>query len=192
MANIGKFMTELRASTQDRDNVVNQLQEAFSDGRLSETEFDQRMMAALEAKTITQLDSLLRDLAVSKKTFNYPATSSRTDHGAIAVLGGTERRGKWIVPKTYSVVAVLGGCQIDLREAEFANQSTTINVVAVMGGIEIIVPPDVRVYTQGIPLMGGFSNRIRNSETVADSKELYIRGIACMGGVDIRTKSPRR
>src|SRR5271169_5552358 len=52
----------LRASDRERDAVVQRVQEAFAEGRLDDTEFDERMRAALAARTHADLDVLLTDL----------------------------------------------------------------------------------------------------------------------------------
>jgi hypothetical protein len=52
----------LRASDRERDAVVQRVQQAFAEGRLDDTEFDERMRAALTARTHADLDALLADL----------------------------------------------------------------------------------------------------------------------------------
>src|SRR5580700_9535103 len=52
----------IRASDQDREAVVQRLQDAFAEGRLDDAEFDQRTRAALTAKTSANLAPLLDDL----------------------------------------------------------------------------------------------------------------------------------
>jgi len=53
----------LRVSHADRDVVVDRLKTAFCEGRLDKAEFDERMDAALTAKTRGDLDRLLHDVA---------------------------------------------------------------------------------------------------------------------------------
>ncbi len=52
----------IRASDQDRDAIAQRLQEAFAERRLDDEEFDQRMRAALTARTNQDLDRLVADL----------------------------------------------------------------------------------------------------------------------------------
>ena len=52
----------VRASDRERDAVVQRVQQAFADGRLDDGEFDERMRAALTARTHADLDLLLADL----------------------------------------------------------------------------------------------------------------------------------
>src|ERR1017187_5723850 len=53
---------EVRASDRERDAATHQLQAAFAEGRLDDAEFDERMRAALTARTRGQLEQLLTDL----------------------------------------------------------------------------------------------------------------------------------
>lgn len=59
-------------------------------------------------------------------------------------------------------------------------------IVAIMGGAEILLPPGVRVSMRGVPIMGGWSNKVHEIEQSNDSPEIRIDGIAIMGGVDVR------
>jgi Domain of unknown function (DUF1707) len=54
----------IRASDQERQSVVDVLREAFTDGRLTLDEFEERMTAAYAAKTWTDLRQLTGDLPV--------------------------------------------------------------------------------------------------------------------------------
>lgn len=52
----------LRASDADRDRAIERLRQAASEGRLSTEELEQRLEAALSARTYAQLDALVADL----------------------------------------------------------------------------------------------------------------------------------
>src|SRR6201994_3924476 len=52
----------LRASDADRDRVIELLRAAVADGRLDQAEFDERVDAALAARTIDALAPLTADL----------------------------------------------------------------------------------------------------------------------------------
>ncbi|MFL5880034.1 MAG: hypothetical protein ACJ782_08055, partial [Actinomycetota bacterium] len=54
---------------------------------------------------------------------------------ALAVAGGA----------TAGPVGVLGGCVLDLRAASFTAPVTTITAVTVLSGVDVLVPPGVRV-----------------------------------------------
>src|SRR5262249_15186129 len=145
----------LRVSDQERNEAVQCLQTAFAEGRLTDEEFDTRVRAALTARTQAELMRLLADLPGSQAR---PAPVGPLSTLVMAVLGGAERRGRWRVPDHCTAVAMMGGCVLDLRAAQLGAPVTTITVVTIMGGVEVIVPPGVRVEMHGVPIMGGWSN----------------------------------
>lgn len=85
----------------------------------------------------------------------------------------------------------MGGVDLDFREARMGPGITEISAFALMGGVEIIVPPDLQVECSGIGIMGGFdcSDEVRQSSD-PDSPILKINGLAIMGGVDITVREP--
>ena len=74
----------------------------------------------------------------------------------VGIMGGGGRTGAWIPARRNWVVGVMGGHALDFREAHLGPGVTEVNVLAIMGGVEILVPPDVRVECSGIGIMGGF------------------------------------
>ena len=52
----------VRASDDDREETVRQLQRGLQDGRLTVEEFDERVRAAYAARTLGELDDLIHDL----------------------------------------------------------------------------------------------------------------------------------
>src|SRR6201995_170736 len=58
----GPAPADLRVSDAERQAVADQLSTAFGDGRLDQTEFDERPSQAMNAKTSRDLDGLLTDL----------------------------------------------------------------------------------------------------------------------------------
>jgi Domain of unknown function (DUF1707) len=185
----------IRVSAQERDETVQRLQTAFVEGRLNDEEFDEHVRAALAARTRMELERLLADLPaphIRQAQPMRPGSVRRGDSLVIAMMGGAERRGRWRVPEQCTAVAMMGGCSLDLRAAQLSAPVITINVVAIMGGVEVIVPPGVRVEMHGLPLMGGWSNHVPDAELPPDAPEVHVRGFALMGGVEVRTKKPKR
>ena len=103
-----------------------------------------------------------------------------------AVLGGSSRRSASQDFRGGDFTAVMGGCEVDLRNARIANGPAVIDVFAFWGGVDIRVPPDWEVEGQVTAILGGFDNRT-GTATVDPSQHLVIRGMAMMGGVDVRS-----
>ena len=115
------------------------------------------------------------------------------DEGSVvAVLGGSARKGSWEPPARLRVLAVMGGVELDFREADLYEGETVVDVLAIMGGVSIIVPPDIDVEASGLGFMGGFGSLSHHAED-AGAPLLRIGGTAVMGGVEIKVKKlPRR
>ncbi|MCC8929499.1 DUF1707 and DUF2154 domain-containing protein [Rhodococcus sp. BGS-1C] len=176
----------VRAADADRNLVAKLLDNALADGQLTITEYDERTAAAYRAKTYGELDVLTADLALTPpETSQYTASGPGTDR-AIAIMSGFERKGEWTVAPRIDAFAFWGGGELDLRRARFSAREVTINCVAIMGGIDIIVPPNIGVEVRGMGIMGGFDHL---SQTGAPhAPHVIITGFAFWGGVGIKAK----
>jgi hypothetical protein len=100
-----------------------------------------------------------------------------------AVMGGYQRSVRTNNFRGGEINALMGGCELDLRECSI-KQVAEIQVFVVCGGISIRVPPDWLVVLQGNPILGGFDEQTATPPNHA--KRLIVKGYAIMGGVDIR------
>lgn len=194
---------KLRISDADRHQVADVLREAAGEGRIDFEELDERLEATYSAKVYADLTPILADLPQQPQMLipasaATPATSAPKVTGgakrdrAIAIMSGVDKRGKWTVPTEYSVLALMGGVNLDLREATFAAKEVTITVNAIMGGAEIVVPPSVHLIVDGIGIMGGFDGPRDDTEELGpDAPTLRVKGVAFWGGVNVRRKRPR-
>jgi predicted membrane protein len=114
--------------------------------------------------------------------------SSGSDFNQIAIFGGFKRR---FTAKNFrggSVMAVMGGYEIDLRQAGIEGDSATIDATSIMGGGEIKVPDNWRVSIDGIGLFGAYVDETHQlpATDATPQKHLIVKGIAFMGGVVIK------
>lgn len=111
------------------------------------------------------------------------ATGDDSVINAAAILGGFRRR---IASKAFrggEITAVMGGCELDLRDASIEGEAV-VTVFAMWGGINLRVPEDWTVVLQGMPLLGGFDDKA--AVPARADKRLIVRGYAIMGGCEIR------
>lgn len=101
-----------------------------------------------------------------------------------AILGGGEYIFTNKKLKGGTVSAVLGGCDIDLRDADMEEDNIVLETSAIMGGIEIRVPRHWQVVMQGTPVLGGMDNKTTAPENPV--KRLIVRGSAVMGAVEMK------
>lgn len=104
---------------------------------------------------------------------------------AFVLMGGITRRLSTQNFKGGTAVAIMGGAKIDLRSASIAQAEAAIDVLAFWGGVEIRVPDDWIVVSQVFPFMGGFEDKTGTHPPGAH-KRLIVRGLAVMGGVEVR------
>lgn len=83
------------------------------------------------------------------------------------------------------IVTVLGGGQIDLSEVKTKEKQITLELVAIMGGLEITIPKNWKVISEGVGILGGFDNQVKASEG-KKTTDIYIKGVAVLGGVVIK------
>lgn len=106
---------------------------------------------------------------------------------ALAIMAGVVRGNNSPAFEGGDLTAIMGGCEIDLREASIApGTDALIDVFAFWGGIEIRVPEDWTVMSRVTPLMGGLEDKTRPVSKEALRKRLILRGIAIMGGVGVK------
>lgn len=79
---------------------------------------------------------------------------------------------------------VFGGYQLDLREAKVSKDNAMLNVNCAFGGVEILVPKDCRIKTNGTGIIGGWVPNIPESK--AEKPVLTIQGVVAFGGVEIK------
>lgn len=183
---------EMRISDAERDSAASILRDAAGDGRLDLEELDERLSAVYAAKTYGDLEPITRDLPSGPSPAPAAPRGDRiggkpTSSNAIAIMSGFERKGPWVVPDTFNSVAFWGGGQLDLREARFAGPEVTIRAVAIMGGIEILVPEDAEVHVNGIGVMGGFDHRA-SGVGAPGAPRIIVTGVAFWGGVSVERR----
>ncbi|HKS49530.1 MAG TPA: DUF1707 domain-containing protein [Amycolatopsis sp.] len=194
----------MRASNADRERIAQILHNALSEGRITVDELDERLSAVYAAKTLAELEPPIADLPGASSGVLEPASprvlvpDSRIggtpgSTTSIAIMSGASRKGNWVVPAQYNSFAFWGGVDIDLRDARFAGRTSTITAVAIMGGIDIVVPDDIIVEVTGVGFMGAFESQDRPGAGTPppDAPVVRINGLALWGGVTV-VRKPRK
>jgi hypothetical protein len=176
-----------------RDRVIARLSDAFAQDELPVEEFERRLTAAYHAESPDALQALVGDLtareAVVQSTALVPANRTEARSRTLAVLGSTTRRGHWTVPRHMRVVATLGSVVLDFRDASFAPGVSEVDARAILGSVEIIVPPDLAVETSGTGVLGSFE-ALDRAPAQADPERplLRVHGVAVAGSVEVMTR----
>jgi predicted membrane protein len=116
------------------------------------------------------------------------ASDSASTVNAVAALGGASRRNNSADFRGGDLVAFMGGCEVDLRNARIQNGPAVIDAFAFWGGVEIRVPEEWVVTVEGIALLGAYEDSTRTLAEEGDMlrQELVVKGLAIMGGVEIK------
>lgn len=186
---------------QTRQSVIVQLTEHFAADNLSVDALEDRLDGAHRAATLDELRALVSDLPAIRpgqpvagpRTYVSPVTGAHVADRQfiVGIMGGAERKGVWTPARETFVVALMGGVELDFREARMPPGVTELNIFAMMGGAEIIVPPGVHVDLNGFALMGGFTQTgYAPPPTDPNAPVLRIGGFAFMGGVEINIRYP--
>ena len=83
-----------------------------------------------------------------------------------------------------TINAIFGGVELDLRNA-IIDEDIVINATAIFGGIDIIVPSNVKVKVSNVPIFGGVDNK---APTIVDmnAPTIFINSTCMFGGIDIK------
>jgi predicted membrane protein len=112
------------------------------------------------------------------------SADSNSTISAVAILGGFKRTNDSQDFRGGEATAIMGGCELDLRQASIKEGEAILDIFAFWGGIEIRVPEDWTVVLEGIPVLGGFEDKTRPPKE--SNKRLVIKGYVVMGGAEIK------
>ena len=130
-------------------------------------------------------------MADSYETGKQVATTPVT--GVVSFLSSNEKKGPWKLARRTRALSVLGNVELDLRIAEIGYGISEIEVLAVMGNIDIIIPPELAFECDGDALLGTFNVQWEGKVNTASANRdrvVRISGNAYMASVTVRVKGP--
>ncbi len=194
----------MRASDADRNLVADLLTAAYSEGRITRDELDERLTAAMSARTFADLAPVTADLVPGSVegravgALGTPAAPSiDREHASpgtdttIAVFGGTDRRGPWRARRRLTSLTLFGGTQLDFRDATFESDVCEVSILCLFGGVEVLVPEGVAVRNECIAVFGGTDIK-HTSPPRPGAPTLVLRGFVAFGGVEAKGARDRR
>ena len=182
--------THLRVSDRERDDVIDLLAGAKTDGRLTLEEYSERSGRALTSVTRADLAPLTHDLATVAVTPARPVAGPMADEveRVVAIFGSKHRRGRWPVLARLEARAMFGECKLELQSANLHSRVTVLDVKATFGSVEIVVPPRVEVQMTGSSIFGSRSCEI-DRDPPPGAPIVEVRGRAMFG--EIRVRHPK-
>ena len=185
----------IRVSDAERDATMRTLGDHAAVGRLTLDELEDRASRALAAKTRGELAALTSDLpqeAAQADPPDVPQTRVRKPvRWMVAIMSGSHRRGRFRAVGSINAVAIMGGDEIDLREAEIEGGELTVNVFTLMGGANIYVPDSIEVEVGGFSLMGANIEVGSQRPSRPGAPLVRVQAYNLMGGVTIYRLPPQ-
>jgi len=182
---------ELRASDDDRDRVVEILRVAAGDGRLTAAELDERVEAALTARTGSELAVLTADLPAAG---GQAARIAAQDKGVVRLDyqgGNATRRGRWVVPARMEIRAVGGTVKLDFTDAVITRPQLQIHAYVRGGRLVMVTKPGIEVNTDAITVRGG-TVKVRPRNGWKESVHLTVEVTGENHGGHVGARPPRR
>jgi predicted membrane protein len=117
---------------------------------------------------------------------SVPPNPANPVHASLfALMSSSKRRWGKNIFRSADTTSIMGGCELDLRDALIDSQETAVvDVFAVMGGVVIFVPANWTVSQEVVPLMGGVEDKTRSVPS-NPPQHLLVRGTVIMGGIEI-------
>jgi Domain of unknown function (DUF1707) len=143
----------LRASDADRDRVIELLRAAVADGRLDQAEFDERLDAALAARTIDALAPLTADLIAAPASggaLTLPLAVTPAEPAAELLTiderhGSVRRDGRWTLPHRLALRTAWCDVMLDLTSAVRSGPELIIELRVRGGDVELVLAPGMVV-----------------------------------------------
>ena len=141
---------ELRASHADRDQTVEILRDAAGDGQLTASELDERVEAALSARTRSELAELTADLRfeVGRPARELVKIDQR--------FSDVSRTGRWTIPQRMQIKVTAGNVKLDFTEAVITRDTLPLEIDLGIGAdLLLITRPGIMVETDDLTMRGG-------------------------------------
>jgi hypothetical protein len=183
----------VRASHADRDRVVDVLRVAAGDGLLTAEELDERLEAALSARTLGELAPLTADLPPVAVTGGVAGAEVK-DLVRIEQVhsGAVTRAGRWVVPRRLELAVTFCDVTLDFTEAVITHDTLRVDVRMTGKTLTLVTRPGVVVDTDGLQLV---HSKVTGRREPADSHvpltlRVELVGLKTFGRVVVRP--PRR
>ena len=182
----------VRASHADRDRVVELLEVAAVDGRLTPGELDERLEAALTARTRGELAVLTTDLTVASGS--APGSLVRRPEDLVRIecrsSSSSKRDGRWLVPDRMEVRVTNGTVTLDFTQAVISQPSLVIDADVSSGRLTLVTKPGIAVNTDVAADSSYVKVRAPRDPEVPVILRIQVSGKVCGGHITARP--PRR
>lgn len=106
----------------------------------------------------------------------------------MSILGGVERRGRVRLAAETFGLTLLGGMDLDLRDAEIEAADTRMTLVTLLGGVDVKLPEGVDAEVRGISFLGGKDFDAGDKPAPPGAPRLTIYAYTLLGGVSVKAR----
>ncbi|MEU0084139.1 DUF1707 domain-containing protein [Streptomyces sp. NPDC006274] len=189
----------IRASDADRDRIADILREALAEGRLDAEEHSERIDAVYRAKTVGELEPIVRDLPPAGRRPDSAAARAPDETGdpggpaenLVAVFSSSTRKGRWRVGRRTNAFSLFGSIEIDLTEALYGQRLSVINATSIFGNVEVRVPENISLRGSGTGVFGNFEV-VTLEAADPEAPVVVVNGYTVFGNVEAKPKRGRR
>ena len=175
----------VRASDGERQAVADRLNVAVGEGRLTLSEFTERVGTAYAARTQGELDLLVRDLPAGRSVAAAATAPPPVPAPLEIMVGAIKKRGRWRIQPSTALGVAIGPMKLDLRNADLAAHEVTLSARTVVGAIKVWVPRGVRVIVEGRTAVGTRTIAESNLPPDMDVPTLRLRLDTGLGTVKV-------
>jgi hypothetical protein len=171
--------------------VVETLRVAAGDGRLSAEELDERLEAALTARTYADLAILTTDLPAVGQRAGVARPSAKD---VITIECGSahlRRDGQWVLPRRLEVRVTSGHISLDLTQAVITQPELEVDVSVRSGHVTMITRPGIEVDADDVSVRSG-RVRVDRPTGAGVPAILRVRVTGKVGSGRFRARPPRR
>lgn len=182
----------VRASDADRDRTIDVLRAAVADGRLFPAEFDERVEAALAARTHDALAVLTADLGQAPAAAALPVPVSRQEKVVIREKHSqVQRDGRWQLPHRLVVRTAWSGVGLDLTKAVRSGPELIVELRVRGGAVVLTLAPDMGVDANDLSAKFAGVEIAKKAEDVPETMHVRLVGRIKHGGVVVRWQEPQ-
>jgi hypothetical protein len=180
----------VRAGDADREAAVTRLQAAVGEGRIDLDEFGQRADAAYAAATTAELDALLADLPspVSEVPAVGEVIRERTTEPQFSLLGDVKLTPTTSVPRR--IGTFFGNIKVDLRGLRTSAETVELELITVLGDVEVIVSEGVAAEIGGWTGLGDRKTDLAAVPRLPGTPHVVVRGWTLLGDRKLRSLAP--
>jgi len=128
---------------------------------------------------------------VPQRSLVVPSEMVPERAGMVSFFGSQTRVGEWLLPRLFRVVSIFGNVEIDLTRARVGPGKSRIEVLTLFGNVEITVPPEMRVESDGSGMLSNFETDTKVQPVLSqDAPLISVGGTAYFANVEIRVVDP--